>query len=434
MPKPLLLSILLLVLPSTGAAAGAGGAVETRQPPAPAAAPGTAGAPEHPVLGLEIPIEDPSGRAMRNLHEALARAAAGKGQARLLFFGASHTSSDLITGYIRKKLQRRLGDAGHGFVMPAKPWKYYRHADVNIKGSKGWKGLRVRAADQVADYYGIAGTALESSSKKDYGRLITTKDNTIGRKVSRYRLFYLRQPEGGRFDVRIDGRRARRISTKSDEPEPGYETFEVTDAGHRFEVRPRGDGPVRIFGVAMERDVPGVIVDTLGIPGSRVRYHLLWNDRLYREQLALLSPDLVALAYGTNEAGDDDVPISLYEDELRRVLIRIREIVPKASCLLIGPSDRPIKGEGEEEGTWLPRPRTEAIISVQRRVSAELGCGFFDLVAFQGGPMSMVLWASVDPPMGAPDHVHFTRRGYRRLAEVLLSALLKGSGMVIEDE
>jgi hypothetical protein len=32
----------------------------------------------------------------------------------------------------------------------------------------------------------------------------------------------------------------------------------------------------------------------------------------------------------------------------------------------------------------------------------------------------------MSPPFGAPDHVHFTRRGYERYGEVLLGALLEG--------
>jgi lysophospholipase L1-like esterase len=67
-------------------------------------------------------------------------------------------------------------------------------------------------------------------------------------------------------------------------------------------------------------------------------------------------------------------------------------------------------------------------VDVQRRVAKELGCGFFDLVRFMGGPMSMVQWAAAAPAFGARDHIHFTARGYQRLGEVLHAALLEGYG------
>ena len=212
------------------------------------------------------------------------------------------------------------------------------------------------------------------------------------------------------------------IRTRSRKLGTGYKTYKVIDAPHTFEVRPVGKKPVRLFGLSVERDEPGVIVDTLGINGARARYQLLWNQAIFREHLIKRNPDMVVIAYGTNESGDDEVPISDYEEKLTKVISQIREIVGSASCLLIGPSDRPKR---LEDGTLAPRPRTAAVVDTQRRVAHAHGCGFFDLVAFGGGPMSMVLWTSVDPPMGAPDYIHYTRRGYQRLGDVLLKALMK---------
>src|SRR5262249_15043498 len=126
---------------------------------------------------------------------------------------------------------------------------------------------------------------------------------------------------------------------------------------------------------------------------------------LYREHLRHRNPDFIVLAYGTNESGDDE-PLDQYEDALRRVVARIVETVPAASCLLIGPSDRPVRVGSD---LFEDRPRTAQVIQVQRRIAFEFGCGFFDLVAFQGGPLSMLEWVAADPPYGAHDYVHFTR-------------------------
>jgi lysophospholipase L1-like esterase len=131
---------------------------------------------------------------------------------------------------------------------------------------------------------------------------------------------------------------------------------------------------------------------------------------------------LVVLAYGTNESGDES-PLEDYERDLRAVVKRMRDTVPEASCLLIGPSDRPMQ---VEERVFEDRTRTARLIEVQHRVALEHGCGFFDLVAFQGGALSMLQWAASDPAYASQDHIHYTRVGYQRLGEVLLSALLEG--------
>jgi lysophospholipase L1-like esterase len=371
------------------------------------------------VLGQVIPIEDTSGRALRSFHDALRRTERGESQTRILAWGASHTASDLYTGVIRDALQQRFGDAGHGFILPARPWRTYRHRGIDVESNlRAWTTVRVTAAVQRNDYYGLAGVAVQTSRATAFGAVTSAPGHPAGR----YELWYLRQPGGGTVDVWIDGRRAGTVRTRADVAAAGYETFRAADREHRFELRARGDGPVRIFGVTVERDTPGVVLDTLGINGSRAQYQLLWDEAMHREHLARRDPHLVILAYGTNEAGDDE-PIEEYERELREVIARIRRAVPNASVLLVGPSDRP---EVTPEGIVQDRARTAQIIQAQRRVARDQGCGFFDTVAFQGGPLAMLAWSANEPPYGARDHVHFTRRGYERLGVVLHYALMQG--------
>lgn len=52
-------------------------------------------------LGHDIAIEDPSGHALDAFYVALRRAEAGEGQARVLFYGGSHTAGDFLTGRMR---------------------------------------------------------------------------------------------------------------------------------------------------------------------------------------------------------------------------------------------------------------------------------------------------------------------------------------------
>ncbi|MEO0323467.1 MAG: GDSL-type esterase/lipase family protein [Myxococcota bacterium] len=372
--------------------------------------------------GLDISVEDADGHSMDALHAALRRAGRGEGQARLVFYGASHVASDFFTGALRKSLQARFGDAGHGVILPAHPWRTYRHLGVRLESDRRrWHGHKVVASDREADYYGVAGAYVETDTRGAFGRVSTTASG-LGSRAGLFDLYYLARPGGGSFDVFLDGQRQDRVATGAPRAAGAYATYRVPDGPHTLEVRARGDGPVRLFAVAVERETPGVIVDTLGINGARARYQQLWDDGLYREHLARRRADLVALAYGTNESGDRR-PIASYEASLRSVVRRVREVAPNASCLLIGPSDRPVS---RPDGAFEDRPRTADIVAVQHRVAVSEGCAFFDLVAFSGGPLSMVEWAAKDPAYAAPDHVHYTRRGYERLAQVLEAALLEG--------
>ncbi|MBX7194790.1 MAG: hypothetical protein K1X94_22230 [Sandaracinaceae bacterium] len=383
-------------------------------PPPPAVYP--VDAEGNPIYGLDVAVEDPSGSSLRGFHAALRRAERGEGQARIVVYGASHVASDTWTGMARRVLQQRFGDAGHGFVLPAAPWRHYRHEGVIVESPRrGWEARRYYRGQSAPERFGLAGVAVETDDAA-WGRVTTSHQN-----ASRYELFYEAQPGGGTFDVIIDGQLVQRVPTNAPVNLGAYQLFTLEDGAHTFEVRPHGDGRVKLYGVAVEREAPGVVLDTLGINGSRAASQLQWDEALYQEHLRRRMPDLVVLAYGTNESGDDEQPIQSYEAQLRQVVERMQRTVPTASCLLVGPSDRPILAR---DGSATPRPRTFEVIAVQRRVARDYGCGFFDLVAFGGGPLHMMQWAASSPAWGASDHIHFTRRAYDRLGQVIANALV----------
>lgn len=371
-----------------------------------------------------IPIEDASGHALQSFHAALRAAEEKRGQARILIYGASHVAGDIYPDVVRTRLQTRFGEGGPGFVMPGKPLQHYSAPGISIETATGWTGYHVKSAEGPEDYYGLGGMYLQTTNPRRPARsVIVTKAHAgLTGNTNEIELYYLKQPEGGHFKVTIDGK-TRDVSTASRTRSAGYERWDVPDALHKIEIVTAGDGPVRLFGLALDRRQPGVIIDAEGIPGARARTQLQWNDAMYREHLSRRRPDLVVLAYGTNEAGDEGQPIDEYANNLRKVVARVRQAAPQASCLLVGPSDRPTRSDA---GTYLDRPRTAQIIATQREVSSEFGCGFFDLVSFMGGPLSMLDWCDGEPPFGAQDHVHFTKRGYEALGNVLHDALMMG--------
>ena len=371
-------------------------------------------------LGVQVFVEDPGGEALHGLHQALRRAAKGEGRARLLFYGDSHTAEDQYTGFLRAALQRRFGDGGPGFVLPFVPFPCYAHRGLRLLGSGPWEVLRVKGRHRPRDAYGLAGVALRASRAATVGvEILPGSGGAEG--IDRFEIFYLERPRGGSFEIHLDGRLVRRVSTASKVRAPAYETVE--GSGRRLTLEALGDGPVRFFGVSLERGRGGVIVDALGVPGAKGRDQLPWDEGIQRAHLDRIEPDLIALEYGTNESGGDLQSMARYERDLRALLARLRRLRPETSCLLIGPSEWP---ERRSDGSYRHRARTSGILEVQRRVAPDFGCGFFDLLAFQGGPGSMVRWVGHEPPLALTDHVHFTDDGHRRLARVLETALLQG--------
>jgi len=379
---------------------------------------------------------------LTHFHEALRTLKRGEdadGKVRVVVYGASHTAADIYPSYLRAYLQQRFGDGGAGFVPLVRPSKFYRPLGLTLEASRGWKVDHAQKGERDDGLFGLFGASATSSKKRDFGRVIplpgpsglksaAVEEKDEGKGASehktRYELYFLVQPGGGKFKLSVDGKVVATISTKAGKgkpPSPGYHTLTRDGGPQTIEVQPVGDGEVRLFGMTMESDRPGVVVDNLGIGGTRAANHLKWDEHVWADNLKHRAPDLVVLAYGTNESVDEDQPMSVYRDHLGEVLTRLRRTAPEASCLLVGPGDYPTK---IADGTFGPRPRIVAIVATQREVAAEHGCAFWDMMQFMGGEQSMVTWAAAQPAMAQSDHLHLTRRGYARMGMALTDALM----------
>lgn len=389
---------------------------------------GTAAAPavNGNLLGNFILLGGAGSDSLRKFHEALRQLKQGKdadGKVRVLVYGASHTAADVYPGYLRAYLQSRFGGGGQGYMPLVRPSKFYRPTAMTLESSRGWKVEHAQTREGRDDgYYGLMGASAATKKKRDYARVVpvTTAAEGAESKTS-YDLYYLRQPGGGRFKLSIDGKVVATINTKAKEVAPGYHVLTREGGPHTVEVLPLGDGEVRLFGMVVENDQPGVVVDTLGIGGTRAANQLKWNEHVWSDNLRRRAPDLVVLAYGTNESVDEDQPIEVYRKNLREVLGRIQRSAPAASCMLVGPGDFPLRSA---DGTFTPRPRVALIVAAQREVAAEAGCAFWDAMQFMGGELSMVTWAAAQPAMANSDHLHLSRRGYVRMGMALTDALM----------
>ncbi len=375
------------------------------------------------ALGMFVPIEGAAeaGAPLARFHAALDGLRAGTdpdGKVRVLVYGGSHTDADVYPHYLRTYLQQRFGDGGHGFVHVAKPWRWYRHVDYSVSGAKYWKTEHAQRRKGRNDgHYGLLGCSLAAKTKRAFGKVSPRRD-AVG---SQYEVYFLSQPKGGSFKLLADGKAVATVKTRASDYAAGYHRFTLPEGQHDIEIQLVGNGEVRLFGMTVERDQPGVVVDTLGIGGTRAANMLKWNQEIWADNVSHRDPDLVVMFYGTNEATDADQPIERYENNLRAVLDRISIVAPRASCLLMGPGDFPRK---REDGTWENRERIDEIIEAQRRVAIDHGCGFWDAKAFMGGELSMTRWASAQPPMAKSDHIHFTKRGYVRLGMALVDAMM----------
>ena len=379
---------------------------------------GTSAETAFPALGNFVPIENEP--ALAHFHRALARLAAGEdldGKVRILAFGASHTQADLYPGYLRAYLQRRFGDGGRGFVFPGRINPWHRMLDMQSR-HQGLKVLHARTRTDLKDEpLGLFGAALLGDTGGSFAE-ITTADSSTN---TQFQVHYQQQERGGAFTIDVDGSPIERVSTQSVVSGPAFKAFTSSPGKHVIRVQLHGTGPVRLFGIIAESPSPGIVIDTLGIGGSRMSGHLVSDEPGWVAAVRQRDPDLVMFAYGTNETIGTQFFPQAYEGDVRAVLERLRKAAPGVSCVLLSPFDIS-SSDGERRG---PHAALLKALEIQRRVSKEFGCGFWDGYAFMGGSGSIVRWAMAKPPLAQADHIHLTHLGYVYMGVALGDALLR---------
>jgi lysophospholipase L1-like esterase len=389
---------------------------------APAALPGGSGSLD--LAPAVVPVGHLERRdRLGRLFEALGRLDGGHSNddVRILQYGDSHTASDLGTSVFRRVLQTRFGDGGRGFVSLGKPWKTYAQDGVRGGMTDGFEPVRVKYTGSPVGpdgCYGLLGVGIGTS--KDRERAWTE----IVAHTTRLELDYWQSPSTGSFEVFIDGAHAGRIATRAERPQSGYFSFDLADGPHQVELRTVGDGEVRVFGMTLDRAQAGVIVDALGINGAQIFTPLRWKEEHFAEQLRHRAPDLVMLAYGTNESLEPRLSDAEYERGLVDFLGRIARATPGASCLLLGPPDLAMRTKGPH--AWASAPRVVEIVQIQRRVAGAAGCAFYDQLEAMGGPGSIAAWAAEPEPRAQRDRMHLTRSGYAQLGTSFADDLLRG--------
>lgn len=372
------------------------------------------------ALGRFVPIENE--RFLAPFHGALEQLASGCGEGdklRIAVYGASHTQADIYTSYLRQYLQARFGNAGQGFVGLAQAKGANRKLDYKVDTV----GFRAEFAQNTPEpgRFGLLGAASVSIEPDAAFKIAPRRAKDPAAWSSKYELFYGAEPQGGELSIGVDGGTPVILPGNSDAPEARYHGFELPLGAHQLEIKSLGNGPTRVFGISAERSGPGIVIDTLGIGGTRASSMLAWDEELWAEHLLRRAPTLVVLAYGTNEASDGRETIPEYAEQLKAVLARMRQILPRAACLMVGPGDYPKQVDGD----WQSRPRLHEVIRTQREIAPTFECAFWNTYEFMGGEGSMREWAQAKPPLGARDHVHLTRRGYVRMGMALGDALIR---------
>lgn len=378
------------------------------------------------------PLELPHPSALDSYFARLTRSDLGfAGQiTRAVHWGDSVIANDNVTSTLRELMQARFGDSGHGFHLIAKPNASYRHRAIRFSDGEAWSRCYIINGCKSDGHYGLGGTTVWSSggARSKFG---TATDARNGQKMSRLEVWYAAEPRGGNVRVTLDGEH-HVLQTTAEDGQTGIEDrverYLLEDGPHEFELRAAGGGRVRLYGVVVERDVPGVVWDGMAQLGAFSSRMLNFDPTHIHRQIELRDPALLVFEFGGNDLLLKASQLVRYEEQYEQMIERFRGEAPPSGepderlpCLVISPVDH-----GQRTGARIESvPMMTAITDTQRRVANRQGCAFFDTWAAMGGKNAVARWRKAHPPLISGDLAHLTHAGQRALGTMIYLALMQ---------
>ncbi|WP_172396985.1 SGNH/GDSL hydrolase family protein [Snodgrassella alvi] len=344
----------------------------------------------------------------QNNHAAQIAQALQKKSINIVQIGDSHTAADYLTDAARVYLQQQLGNGGPGWAMPTQ-FPGLRLARFTYQ-NQGWQAISSRT--DTSQNYALGGLVAVPS----VGAVMTIK--TRGEPEAEQTVTVTIRQGPNDEDLTITDSNGKQIELGA-QPKDNQWHFSQFNARFPITVTAGMNFQTAIGGWWVRNpNRQGVVFSALGINGAQLTQWQRWNTQAWQQELNVIAPDLIILAYGTNEAYNG-VEIETVKQNLIETINRIRAASPNSAIMILGAPES-LKSTAGSCGVR-PEKLTE-LQEMQKEVAQSQQVFFWDWQAVMGGECSMKPW--INQGLARNDGVHFTSKGYQRLGQALGESIL----------
>jgi lysophospholipase L1-like esterase len=428
-----------------------------------------------------------NGSTLDPFFDKLARLQSGATRpVHIMQIGDSHSAGDSISGAWRDLLQRRYGVGGRGVLPPGRPFDGYLVRGAQVSMSPGWS-----IAADFGSAWSTGGpplglSAFSLTSQSDGATMSIQADP--GEAFDRFVVCAIARPNSGNLMLRA-GTSAMHFDLSSVTERPECRTMSLPSPTTGADIRVEGK-PVTITSWATFRSGRGVAMSNLGVVGSQLVHFARTDDAVLTEELRAYRPDLLVVAFGTNEGFSPRFNAFEYEVTLRTQIGRLRRLAGNVPILLLGAPDALSRREemrgnggsgsssncgtpsvapaaapqsvigsimdrlrgsvgmnrddapavqapapqppratstGTSRGPLFPPAALKGVRDVQRRIASQLNVAFWDWESAMGGRCAADAWVHAQPPLMRGDYVHYTSAGGEEVARRLQTDLDRAS-------
>lgn len=348
---------------------------------------------------------------------------------RIMHYGDSQIEDDRMTSLIRNKLQAKFGGSGVGLVPASQLYNY--GFSIVQQNSDNWNRYRVYSQDESGISHKRFGALAafceldadpfrkDTTSLTAWVRFSPSPYAYANTRIFRQcRIFYGHNPEPFINEIYLG-------NTLND--------AEIIPASNGLEViRWEFEAPVsnlmvqfkcrkspEIYGMALDH-ISGVAVDNIPLRGCAGLIFTSIDPQQLRDMYRELNVKLFILQFGGNVVPYIADNYRYYERWFYSQIIRLRELCPGASVLVIGVADMSVK----DQARFVSYPNLDNVKSAVKSAAFKAGAAYWDMQKAMGGRNSMPAWVNARPPLASSDYVHFNLRGSKIIAQMFYNALI----------
>lgn len=334
----------------------------------------------------------------------------------IVHIGDSHILGNFLTRELRARLQNAFGDAGRGLIFPYRLAGSNGPKDYLIETHARWVPANCQRNLAAETPFGISGFTLQTTNL-NAELTIRLRDTATSETRLFTKVTVFQRKTGYEYDIEV----LDEMSGQKAEP-----FLEDMHARSFYFDRPVSQATVRarkltsqqkrltLDGIALENELSGVVYHSIGVNGAK--YQDFVRAKHFAKQVSELSPDLIILSFGTNEAqGDTDA--AFMRRSISKLVESLLEHSPNALIMLTTPADSYLRG-GKKFN-----PHMTDMSAVIRRFARDKDYALWDLHNIGGGENSAQLWKSNG--LMSSDSVHYSKLGYAVQGKLLYQSLIK---------
>ncbi len=326
--------------------------------------------------------------------------------------GDSHIQADVQTGITRRMFQNFFGDAGRGFIAPLKMAKTNEPRNYRITSPQKWDA--VKCIKQGNYPVGIGGVVL------------TCSDSVSSVKIETLDLY---NPEKWSFnDITVLYDTNQIVLEIPDSIPIRYSIKDQSAFSKRIQLdtlvnninviwKKELENPVQFYGVNLINGQNGVLYHAIGMNGAH--YEDYSSSPLFMQQLKELSPSLIIISMGTNEAYDKGFNPDNFYNSIDHTIKQIHEQYPNSVFLLTTPAETWYRYRSSKYRK--PHPNIVKARNTIVKYAKDHQIAYWDMFSITGGKGSASTWKK--HKLIRPDGVHFTQDGYEFIGELLFEAI-----------